>query len=145
MVPHFWWQPHFNDKKCREGERIKTVIIAESPKNPKSNSFQNTSARWRCQQSVLYLEYYTKMQHVKKSHVDERARRRHILQGRRERKRHSIITRLLMCLLSSFSSCSLHTLWCLLEEPVLLIGTVLLFSPIFSPKYKVWLLIGSIP
>ena len=41
-----WWQPLFNDKKCREGERIKTVIIAESPKNPKSNSFQNTSARW---------------------------------------------------------------------------------------------------
>ena len=37
------------------------------------------------------------------------------------------------------------TLWCQLEEPVLLIGTVLLFSPIFSPKYKVWLLIGSIP
>ena len=29
------------------------------------------------------------------------------------------------------------TLWCQLEEPVLLIVTVLLFSPIFSPKYKV--------
>ena len=39
----------------------------------------------------------------------------------------------------------LHTLWCQLEEPVLLIGTILLFSPIFSPKHKVWLLIGSIP
>ena len=29
------------------------------------------------------------------------------------------------------------TLWCQLEEPVLLIGTLLLFSPIFSPKCKV--------
>ena len=31
----------------------------------------------------------------------------------------------------------LTTLWCHLEDTVLLIGTVLLFSPIFSPKYKV--------
>ena len=40
---------------------------------------------------------------------------------------------------------SWNTLWCQLEEPVLLIRTVLLFSPIFSPKFKVWLLFGSIP
>ena len=39
----------------------------------------------------------------------------------------------------------LSTLWFHLEDTVLLIGTVLLFSPILFSKYEVWLLIGSIP
>ena len=38
---------------------------------------------------------------------------------------------------SVMDSLRITTLWCQLEETVLLIGTVLLFSPIFSLKYKV--------
>ena len=37
------------------------------------------------------------------------------------------------------------TLWCQLEDTVLLIGTLLLFDPVLFPKYEAWLLIGSIP
>ena len=37
------------------------------------------------------------------------------------------------------------TLWCQLEDMVLLIGTVLLFDPVLFPKYEAPLLIGSIP
>ena len=36
------------------------------------------------------------------------------------------------------------TLWCQLEDTVLLIGTLLLFDPVVFPKYEAWLLIGSI-
>ena len=36
------------------------------------------------------------------------------------------------------------TLWCQLEDSVLLIGTLLLFDPVLFPKYEAWLLIGSI-
>ena len=37
-----------------------------------------------------------------------------------------------------------YTLWCQLEDSVLLIGTLLLFDPVLFPKYEAWLLIGSI-
>ena len=39
----------------------------------------------------------------------------------------------------------LFTLWCQLEDSVLLIGTLLLFDPVLFPNYEAWLLIGSIP
>ena len=38
-----------------------------------------------------------------------------------------------------------YTLWCQLEDTILLIGTLLLFDPILFPKYEAWLSIGSIP
>ena len=39
---------------------------------------------------------------------------------------------------------ALHTLWCQLDDSVLLIGTLLLFDPVLFPKYEARLLIGSI-